>query len=245
MTTRRPIKDDLEYNDGLGDMLREREREEFSWVKTSFSAVSIVIVVLIVFIVGFQFAKFTLARKAAKSHLIAKPSTVPVTREEIDSEIAKIEEQNNSITGNIATSATESVSMDGIPTATSEPPLSAAKPVVAVAPKPTLPKPMSPPKPAVVTPVKPNTAVVAPTSVPAAVSRDFKVIAGSYATRETAQAQAIELAKARIPSFIWVSDTGGRPIYRVQVGAYPTQAQAEASVAEFSRKGISAVVVKK
>ena len=29
------IQDELEYNDGLGDLLREREKLEFSWTKTS------------------------------------------------------------------------------------------------------------------------------------------------------------------------------------------------------------------
>ncbi|RAP29865.1 hypothetical protein DID76_03710 [Candidatus Marinamargulisbacteria bacterium SCGC AG-414-C22] len=38
---------DLEYNDGLGDLLREREKLEFNWVKTA-----TVLAVLIVLVVG-------------------------------------------------------------------------------------------------------------------------------------------------------------------------------------------------
>ncbi len=244
MSMRRPLKDDLEYNDGLGDMLREREREEFSWVKTSFSAVSIIVVVLVVFIIGFQFAKYTISKKAQNSQVAVKEATQIDTREEIDSEIAKIEAQNDVLSTDLASSATESVSMDGIPTVTPEPtPVFTPKP----APKPVAPAPK---RVAVVQPVvQPAAVAPAPVAAPAAPvvsgSRDFKVIAGSYSTRENAQAQAIELAKARIPSFIWTGESGGRPIYRVQVGAYPSQRQAEASVAELSRQGISTVVVKK
>ena len=41
MTDHSDLKGDLEYNDGLGDLLREKERLEFSWVKTIVSLVVI------------------------------------------------------------------------------------------------------------------------------------------------------------------------------------------------------------
>jgi cell division septation protein DedD len=50
-------KDELEFNDGMGDMLREKETLRFSWTKTVAVAAGIVAIVIIVFSLGFQLAK--------------------------------------------------------------------------------------------------------------------------------------------------------------------------------------------
>ncbi len=52
-------EDNLEYNDGLGDMLRQKDRLEFSWIKT---IVSLFIIFLVVF--GILYALFTFGKKA-------------------------------------------------------------------------------------------------------------------------------------------------------------------------------------
>ncbi|NQY73479.1 MAG: SPOR domain-containing protein [Candidatus Margulisbacteria bacterium] len=49
------INDDLEYNDGLGDMLKEKEYHEFSWIKTLSVLVGILAIVLILFVASFKF----------------------------------------------------------------------------------------------------------------------------------------------------------------------------------------------
>ena len=45
------IEDNLEYNDGIGDLLREKQKLEFSWVKTT--VVFLVFLIIIVGAVGF------------------------------------------------------------------------------------------------------------------------------------------------------------------------------------------------
>ncbi len=48
------IEKEFEYNDGLGDLLKEKERQEFSWVKTLVVLVSIITVVSLSFMVVFR-----------------------------------------------------------------------------------------------------------------------------------------------------------------------------------------------
>ena len=43
-------QDDLEYNDGLGDLLKEKDRLQFSWAKTRPVLVSILAVTFFVFL---------------------------------------------------------------------------------------------------------------------------------------------------------------------------------------------------
>ena len=45
------IEDNLEYNDGIGDLLREKQKLEFSWVKTT--VVFLIFLIIIVGAVGF------------------------------------------------------------------------------------------------------------------------------------------------------------------------------------------------
>ena len=49
------VSTELEYNDGLGDLLREKERLEFNWIKTS--TVFIFLIAVIVAIFSFLFSK--------------------------------------------------------------------------------------------------------------------------------------------------------------------------------------------
>ena len=40
------VATDLEYNDGLGDLLREKEKLEFSWIKTSTVLVFVLAIII-------------------------------------------------------------------------------------------------------------------------------------------------------------------------------------------------------
>ncbi|MDA1353381.1 MAG: SPOR domain-containing protein [bacterium] len=48
------IENEFEYNDGLGDLLKEKERQEFSWAKTVVVLASIITVVTLSFMVVFR-----------------------------------------------------------------------------------------------------------------------------------------------------------------------------------------------
>lgn len=57
MSDNSDLNSDLEYNDGLGDLLREKERLEFSWVKTIVSLIVILGAVYIAVNFLFKFSK--------------------------------------------------------------------------------------------------------------------------------------------------------------------------------------------
>ena len=54
---------DLEYNDGFGDLLREKTRIKFSWLKTGFMLMAIILSTFIVLTVGFNIMKTLLIGK--------------------------------------------------------------------------------------------------------------------------------------------------------------------------------------
>ena len=76
-------KDNLEHNDGLGDLLRERERLEFSWIKTSIVLVCLLSIIAVSIIVIFKFGKQSIEKSIVKTkanqvhETIAKTDTTP------------------------------------------------------------------------------------------------------------------------------------------------------------------------
>ena len=63
MDNQKESKDDLEYNDDLGDLLREREKLEFSWVKTSVVVAASLAVILLGLTLVFKTGKQYIADK--------------------------------------------------------------------------------------------------------------------------------------------------------------------------------------
>jgi len=66
------IEEDFEYNDGLGDLLREKERKEFSWVKT---------IVVLVSVLGVIALSVVLVVRIGKRLIISPQSTANVKTE--------------------------------------------------------------------------------------------------------------------------------------------------------------------
>jgi cell division protein FtsN len=85
-------EDDLEYNDGLGDLLREKDKLEFSWAKTS------IVLIAIIFVI---FVGLTFLVKLGKSMLTEKPmdfTEEPImTETTFDVEAIEIEEANKQL----------------------------------------------------------------------------------------------------------------------------------------------------
>ncbi|MFC1752112.1 SPOR domain-containing protein [Thermoproteota archaeon] len=57
MNTQEKHQDELEYNDGLGDLLREKEQRRFSWSKTMIVLLSFVVIVFLLVSISFDFGK--------------------------------------------------------------------------------------------------------------------------------------------------------------------------------------------
>lgn len=73
MDNQKESKDDLEYNDDLGDLLRERKKLEFSWVKTSIVVVASLAIILL---------GLTLVFKTGKQYIVCKNDT-PTTEKHV------------------------------------------------------------------------------------------------------------------------------------------------------------------
>lgn len=69
MTNKDTQQHDLEYNDGLGDLLKEREKLEFSWIRTS-----VVFVVFLGVILGMLTFVFNLGKNYIASRKLSKPA---------------------------------------------------------------------------------------------------------------------------------------------------------------------------
>ncbi len=136
METRRSNKSNLEYNDGLGDLLREKQRRQFSWAKT------IVVLIATIFII---FMALTLAFNLGKSFFNRKPTVAaakvapvghaPEAEESYDSKIDKIEKENLELIGQIEKSLndTPTPKVEAPAPQVKKAPVSKPKPVVVVA----------------------------------------------------------------------------------------------------------------
>ena len=76
MSDHSDLKNDLEYNDGLGDLLREKERLEFSWVKTIVSLIVILGAVYIAVNFLFKFSKSIIEDSVTVKY--SEPAPAPV-----------------------------------------------------------------------------------------------------------------------------------------------------------------------
>ena len=78
---------DLEYNDGLGDLLREKERFEFSWVKTLASVLVVILVLYLGVTILFKLAKSMVETSDVATHTEA-PATASSQDELVDEILA-------------------------------------------------------------------------------------------------------------------------------------------------------------
>lgn len=103
------IKDDLEYNDGLGDLLREKERLEFSWVKT---IVSLAVILLVIYF-GIHFLlklSRSVLEDAVTKDLAARDSEISEILSEDNEPPSTTVEETPSSTFNVDSSPTIEVS---------------------------------------------------------------------------------------------------------------------------------------
>jgi len=88
------IEEEFEYNDGLGDLLREKERKEFSWVKTVVVLVSVLGVialsVVLVVRIGKRLIVTPSSTASAKTEVVVpvKAPSKPNSREMVQKAIA-------------------------------------------------------------------------------------------------------------------------------------------------------------
>lgn len=182
------IKNDLEYNDGLGDLLREKEKLEFSWIKTS-----TVFIILLAIIIG---ASSFLLNSGKKFIANQADKTIPI----VDTAIT--------------TTTIESTSVE------------TTNDIKAIKPTQTEP-----------TPQVTNTGQTS-NVLPTATSITFKVISGAYFNKSLATAQLKQINALGYQSFLKQTQSkDGRPLYKIQVGAFTSRSSAENLKVELTSKG--------
>ncbi|MCP4050502.1 MAG: SPOR domain-containing protein [bacterium] len=86
-------ENDFEYNDGLGDLLREKEKREFSWLKTSI--VMLIIIVISIFTVKLIFSLFKPLFIKSKSRTIHETT---ITSDDFHEYVSKKEKNESTYT---------------------------------------------------------------------------------------------------------------------------------------------------
>ena len=82
----------LEYNDGLGDLLREKEKLEFSWTKT----IIVLGAVIFVIFIGLTFL-FNIGKNILTKDADPMAGDALTQLEEIDASAMEIEQENNKL----------------------------------------------------------------------------------------------------------------------------------------------------
>ncbi len=252
MTKKNSDKDNLEFNDGLGDLLREKESRQFSIQRT---LIVLVVFVAVVFVV--LLATVKLGTKFLFTSM-DKPSTVQTTDIDSDALVRELAEMERLMAQKKESQATsDAVATEAQPTPAIKgvvPPAKKGNPVatvnsIAVAPKPVVPKNVVQDVPKV---ASRHPVVV---SQPAAIKKQikpklevgfpYKVIVGTFSNKTNALALKSELKNQGIDAFLWERDADGQRWHAVQAAAFSTQDSAQRVAAALRKKGYPAYVLRK
>lgn len=226
-------QDEFEYNDGLGDLLREKRRRKFSWTRSGLMLMIVMLAVFAGLTLLFNLVKplFVTEEPVIKNlpavTELTKPETVTekpgaaMSEEDVQTKIARIEAENLALISKLEEAKK---SAKKIPVTTSAPvvikKVVVKKPVVAK-----------------VKVVKSEPVVV---KVAYVSTGSYHVFAGAFGTRENAEIQKKQLANLQIDSLIMPFEKNGQTLFRVQVSEPKTHADAVALVGKLQKKGIAA-----
>lgn len=214
--------EELEYDDGLGDIIRSKATSDFSWKKTA------TILILLLLTIGLFLGLFL---KAGKSLLTSTNKDVLnsdniqyLSDTELKTKINEIEKENSAITKPRAVVKKESLVE-----------LEPVKP----ASQPTTPKQSTAPAAQSSTTAAKST----PSTVASTSGYTHKVVVGSYENKAIAVARKNELKKLKIDSYIWTVTVNGKTVHRLQVSASKNLKQSQDYAAKLKKSGIDAYVV--
>jgi len=214
----RNIQDDeLEYNDGLGDMLRQKDGLEFSWARTTIVTVVLLAIVFIGVTFGIKYAKNQLIHTET-TQITTNPEPVNITK------ISPI--TNTANKKSLTESKTETQATKPIPT-TQQPSQQKIKPIKTQSTK-AIPSTSS--KKEVPQKQKPKF--------------PYKLIAGVFDQSSFAKLYASEIKDTHnIDTFIWSEQINGKAYYRVQIGAFETIKEAKDKLNRIEQLNIPAHII--
>jgi cell division septation protein DedD len=224
----------LEFNDGVGDMLRERRSGPKSINRSAFTAGLIVLFAVIVFAGLFKLGAKTLFQGASSPSVVVPVDQVAVAK--VDSENQKLIKEMEALLSQA--SANVSIETDQKQTA----------PTVDSRPQPVNSRPKTEPAvaikaytPAAVEPVrkKKKPVVVRREPRPKVATKLHYVNAGSFSGRPDASALSERLKTVGYPVYIKESGDG----FIVQVGVFRSRTEARHLVADLQSKGFNAALI--
>mgnify|MGYP003331015553 CR=1 FL=1 len=235
-------ENELEYNDGLGDLLREKEEFEFSWAKTSIVLISVIAII---------FLGLTLIFKASKSYISDTVLTYSDDTEQVDT-LSTLEEENETLIKMIDTPEAQAAAQktltvikneiqpDSLSTSdTLRTSLTAPDDALLVNPKSDTPTQIQP---------KPTALNQSSTVSDQRKTKNhpYKVISGTFSKKSNADLLKTNLNKKKFRAYVW-SETlnSGKTLYKVQAGAFSDYAVAVKQKAKLKKQGFDAYILVK
>jgi cell division septation protein DedD len=207
--------DNLEFNDGLGDLLREKEDRQFSLRRT---VTVLLLFVLVVFLVLFVTVKLGTRFLFTPTDTESTVQTAKIDNDALVRELAEMERlmsEKKAVNPEAATKVTAPVVSKSVKKET----------VVR--------------KASVVSAKKEARVTSKKRSVP------HKVIVGTFSDEKNALVLKTELKKQGIDAFVWDRHVDNRDWHAVQAGAFATQEAAQRFAALLRKKGYPAYVLYK
>jgi cell division septation protein DedD len=231
-------KSNLEFNDGLGDMLREKRSLTPNINRSLIVAISIIIVAVTVFSVAFKWGTRFLFKPQSNAVVVTNQIKSGSVDKENQALIKEMEALLAEASANVETPATPAAAV--VPATAKPEAVKAPVPGKAiVAEKRPVPKKQIEPAPAPSKPLPPKAVVhVTPKLAPPVQHSGplYRVFAGTFSTHAEATLTASQLKSAGYPVFV-KNESG---IFLVQVGAFGNTTVANSLTAELVRKGYKA-----
>ena len=216
---------DFEFNDGMGDILKEKEQYKFSWAKT--------ITVALTGLVCVVFVTLGIVNIGKKAFYSNSGSNITVDLEPIESIIEEINDSEWEVlpsTTNKITSKSIKMPKSVKETAINFTQTEAKKETVKIKPVEVKKKQIETTQLETAIPKRDKNAV-------------FRVIAGSFTKFVNAKEALTKLKKKGIDGYIWTSSNNGVPIYKIQVGAFSSYKNATDYSVKLTKKSIESYIV--
>lgn len=213
------INEELEFNNGVGDALKQKEEYTFSWKKTAIVlSISIVVIILV------TFGVLEVGKNALNMN---QHSDVTIESIPIDEAI----KESNTANWDVLPEDNQNDIQDSAPVKN----VAINKPMVPIQ-EPVISAPVETKK--VIAPVVTNTPAPQKKVV-------YRVIAGSFSNIKNAEAELSKIKSKGFDGYVWsLTSRDNKVSYKVQVGAFKTQASAQRLVNQLSNRNIQSFISK-
>ena len=241
-------KDEFEHNDGLGDLLREREKLEFSWSKTIVVLCSLFAVVIVGIYFIFNVGKSVIKNEVQESITTNTPQTMQIpSPKNVTSKQSKPIKTTPVTTKKSTLKSKPTVSKKTKKSQSStikkKASTKTAKATISISSDAKTKKPSS-----YKMVKKPNVKVTPKTKSKAKSAKStiglyqYKVITGTFSNRKNALDHLENLKSIGIKGFIKQTKTSLGSYFRVQVGAYKSQSSAKQQQAKLQAINIDSYI---